>query len=105
MAEILESIMLICFGFSWPISVVKNYRAKSAKGMSLAFILLIITGYIAGISAKFINNQINYVLVIYFINVVMVMMNLIIYFYNSHLDHKREQEGTKKATLPKTRVA
>ena len=105
MAEILESIMLICFGFSWPISVVKNYRAKSAKGMSLAFILLIITGYIAGISAKFINNQINYVLVIYFINVVMVMMNLIIYFYNSHLDHKRDQEGTKKATLPKTRVA
>ena len=31
MNEIFESIMLICFGFSWPISVIKNYRARSAK--------------------------------------------------------------------------
>ena len=26
-AEILETIMLICFGLSWPINVYKNIRA------------------------------------------------------------------------------
>ncbi len=96
MTEILESIMLICFGFSWPISVVKNYRAKSAKGMSVAFILFIIIGYLAGIAAKFLNHQINYVLVIYFVNLIMVSINLVLYFYNSHLDSKREHPEKRR---------
>lgn len=52
MAELLESTMLICFGLSWPMNLAKNIKAKSAKNMSLQFILLIITGYIAGITAK-----------------------------------------------------
>ena len=46
MAEILEAVMLMCFGFSWPISVIRNIRARTAKSMSLGFILLIIVGYI-----------------------------------------------------------
>ena len=54
MAEILETIMLICFGCSWPMNAYKNAKAKSAKNMSLSFTLLIITGYVAGIAAKFI---------------------------------------------------
>lgn len=98
MTEILESIMLVCFGFSWPISVVKNYRAKSAKGMSMAFILFIIIGYLAGIAAKFLNHQINYVLVIYFVNLIMVSINLVLYFYNSHLDSKRERLEKRRIT-------
>lgn len=103
MTEILESIMLVCFGFSWPISVVKNYRAKSAKGMSMAFILFIIIGYLAGIAAKFLNHQINYVLVIYFVNLIMVSINLVLYFYNSHLDNKRER--LEKRRIAKTAQA
>ena len=51
-AQILEAVMLVCFGCSWPMNLVKNYRAKSAKAMSMGFILLIITGYAAGIIAK-----------------------------------------------------
>ena len=35
MTEVLESVMLICFGLSWPISVVKNIKAHTAKNMSL----------------------------------------------------------------------
>ena len=54
MGSILETVMLVCFGFSWPLNVIKAYRAKTAKGTSLPFILLIIAGYIAGISAKLI---------------------------------------------------
>ena len=54
MGGILETAMLICFGCSWPINLVKNYKCRSAKGMSLPFILLLIVGYVAGICAKFI---------------------------------------------------
>lgn len=68
MAEILETIMLICFGCSWPISVMKNIRAKTAKSTSLGFILLILTGYIAGIAAKIYTHRINYVLLVYLFN-------------------------------------
>ena len=88
MGEILETVMLICFGISWPVSVYKNLKAKTAKSMSLGFIILIITGYLAGISAKFYNGRLNYVLVVYIINLVMVSINLFVYFLNRNYDKK-----------------
>jgi len=91
MGSILETIMLVCFGFSWPLNVMKAYRAKTAKGTSLPFILLIITGYIAGISAKLISGQINYVLIAYVLNLAIVSLNVIVYFRNVSLDKKRLQ--------------
>ena len=90
-AEILESIMLICFGFSWPISVYKNIKAKTAKNISLNFILLIIFGYLAGICAKITTKSYNYVLLVYFINLAMVSVNLLVYFRNRQLDKKRKE--------------
>ncbi len=92
MSSILEATMLICFGLSWPINTMKAYRARSAKNMSLPFILMIISGYLAGISAKLLTNQTNYVLVVYFINLVVVSLNLMVYFRNKKLDI-----GDKKA--------
>ena len=92
MGSILETVMLVCFGFSWPLNVIKAYRAKTAKGTSLPFILLIITGYIAGISAKLISGQINYVLIAYILNLAIVSLNVIIYYRNVSLDKKRLQE-------------
>ncbi len=86
MSEVLESVMLICFGLSWPVSVVKNIKAHTAKSMSLPFILLIIMGYIAGISAKLINHNLSYVLVIYFLNLFFVSINLVVYFINRSYD-------------------
>lgn len=93
MGGILETAMLICFGCSWPINLVKNYKCRSAKGMSLPFILLLMVGYIAGISAKFIlgvNVHNAYVLVVYLLNLAMVMANLFVYFRNCALDRKAE---------------
>lgn len=92
MGSILETVMLVCFGFSWPLNVIKAYRAKTAKGTSLPFILLIITGYIAGISAKLISGQINYVLIAYILNLAIVSLNVIVYFRNVSLDKKCLQE-------------
>ena len=91
MGSILETVMLICFGFSWPLNVIKAYKAKTAKGTSLPFILLIITGYIAGISAKIISGQISYVLIAYILNLAIVSLNVIVYFRNVSLDKKRLQ--------------
>ena len=46
MAELFEIIMIVCFGFSWPVNVIKSYRARTTKGKSLAFLLLISIGYV-----------------------------------------------------------
>lgn len=93
MASILETTMLICFGFSWPLNVIKAWRARSAKGTSLPFILLIITGYIAGIAAKIINGQVNYVLAAYILNLAIVTLNLVVYFRNVALDKKNDENN------------
>ena len=92
MGSILETVMLVCFGFSWPLNVMKAYKAKTAKGTSLPFILLIVAGYIAGITAKVITDQINYVLIAYIVNLAIVSLNIVIYFRNVSLDKKRLQE-------------
>lgn len=93
MVEILEVIMLVCFGFSWPINAIKAYKARTAKGKSLWFLLLIITGYIAGITSKLINESYMasfdtkwYVLFFYVLNMIMVCTDLGIYFRNRKLD-------------------
>lgn len=99
MPEILETIMLICFGVSWPISIYKNYKSRTAAGMSKFFIYLIIVGYIAGITAKIATENYSYVLVAYIINLVMLLINLCIYYRNSHLDRQREQNEVKSNTV------
>ena len=88
MSSIFETIMLVCFGLSWPINVIKAYKVRTAKAISLPFILLIFTGYIAGISAKIVSGQINYVLVVYLINLAIVILYIVVYFRNVALDKK-----------------
>lgn len=88
MAPIFETVMLICFGLSWPLNVIKAYKARTTKGTSLPFILLIITGYIAGITAKLVSGQINYVLAVYLLNLVIVSLNVAVYIRNAALDRK-----------------
>ena len=36
--EICEMIMIISFGVSWPLNVIKSYKARTTKGKSLAFL-------------------------------------------------------------------
>ncbi len=95
MAELLESTMLICFGLSWPMNLAKNIKAKSARNMSLQFILLIITGYIAGISAKIYNHRFNYVLVVYLLNLIVVSANVVVYFINCRYDRQAKEANAK----------
>lgn len=93
MSEILEIIMVLSFGASWPFNVMKSYKARTTKGKSLLFLLLIFFGYIAGICSKLTNAAYMaafaskwYVLVFYCINFVMVGADLVIYVRNHKLD-------------------
>ncbi len=79
---IFESIMLVCFGLSWPISVYKSLKSKTTKGKSLLFIFAIIIGYISGIFGKILNNDINYVLILYCFNLIIVSFDLALFFIN-----------------------
>lgn len=51
--RVLETAMLICFGCSWPISILKSWRTKFVRGKSIGFMVLVFTGYLAGAMAKF----------------------------------------------------
>ncbi len=93
MAEILEVIMILSFGASWPLNVMKSYKARTTKGKSLAFLLLIFFGYIAGIASKLVNDAYMaeigkkwYVLFFYVLNLLMVGADLVLYARNSKLD-------------------
>ena len=93
MAEILEVIMIVSFGCSWPLNVIKSYKARTTKGKSLAFLLLIFFGYIAGIASKFVNESYManisekwYVLFFYVLNFIMVGADLVMYIRNRKLD-------------------
>jgi len=95
MSEILEIVMILSFGASWPMNVMKSYKARTAKGKSLAFLCLIFFGYIAGIISKFVNQSYMasfsdkwYVLFFYFLNLIMVGADIVIYFRNKRIDKK-----------------
>ncbi|MCF0136485.1 MAG: hypothetical protein HUJ69_08710 [Lachnospiraceae bacterium] len=91
MSSVFEAIMLISFGFSWPVNAVKAYKLRTAKSTSLAFLLLIEVGYVCGILAKILSGNINYVIFFYILNFVIVSSNIIIYFRNRKLDKEAEK--------------
>lgn len=99
MTQALEATMLVCFGLSWPMNLIKNIKAGTAKSMSLKFILLIIFGYVAGITAKLVTGQMNYVLIVYILNILVVSLNLVVYFVNKHKDKVRERNGVTPAVV------
>lgn len=96
MAEILEIIMVVSFGASWPLNVLKSYRARTTKGKSLGFLCLILFGYIAGIASKLVNEAYManfaskwYVLFFYVLNFIMVGTDLLLYIRNYRLDREK----------------
>ena len=96
MAEVLEVIMIISFGASWPVNVIKSYKSRTTKGKSLVFLILIMLGYIMGIASKLSNATYMasistkwYVLLFYLLNLIMVSIDLSLYFRNYKLDKVR----------------
>ena len=89
LAEILEIVMVVSFGASWPLNVMKSWKSRTTKGKSLPFLCLIFFGYIAGIISKLVSPTYKwYVLFFYCLNLVMVGVDLALYARNYQLDKK-----------------
>ena len=81
--------MLVCFGLSWPINAMKAWKAGTAAGTSWMFLALITLGYLAGIAAKFVGGNVNWVLAVYLINLAALVVNWLVFARNKSLDAKR----------------
>lgn len=93
LATVFEILMVVCFGASWPLNIVRAYKSRTTKGTSLFFLLLIETGYVGGIASKVFTildkglSWLGYVaLAFYIINLLMVFLGIVIYFRNLKLD-------------------
>ena len=88
--SLFEAMMLVCFGLSWPMNILKSWRTRSAVGKSLAFLLIIEVGYICGMLNKVLV-KFDWVFFLYVLNFCMVGTDVILYFRNRRLDRLRAQ--------------
>lgn len=92
MSQFLEAVMVVLFGISWPLNIMKSLKSRTAKGKSLPFLIFIWVGYIAGIASKLVSGNITYVFVFYVLNLIMVSIDFCLYFRNVRLDKEREAQ-------------
>ena len=82
LGQLLEIAMMVCFGCSWPNNIRTTLKNRSAKGKSLAFLLLIDAGYLCGILGKLCSGHaVWYILAMYILNFSMVTTDICLYFY------------------------
>lgn len=86
LAELLEAMMIVSFGISWPLSIIRSYRSRSTKGKSVLFSFFILFGYICGIVAKLMLHKYNLAFYFYILNITMVSIDICLYFRNLRLD-------------------
>lgn len=92
--NLLEALMILCFGLSWPISIRKSWVSRTAKGKSLFFEVFIWIGYVFGIANKFIqygqNPERSWIFFLawafYFLNIAEITVDMVLYFRNKKLD-------------------
>jgi hypothetical protein len=90
--SILEALMLICFGISWPFSLIRSWRARSSKGKSLLYLELLDLAYVSGILHKTIVS-LDIVLGLYILNFLMVSADIVLYFRNARLDRLHDEQS------------
>ncbi len=90
MSNILEIMMMVAFGVSWPFSLIKSAKARTTEGKSLPFLLLIDFGYACGIAWKIIewnkSGNFSYPVLVYIINLSMVVADTLLYFRNRRIE-------------------
>lgn len=88
--SVFEIIMLVCFGAAWPFSIYRSYRSRSTSGKSIAFLFIILIGYISGLVHKVLNN-LDLVIVLYGVNAVMVSVDILLYFRNRRFERMKAE--------------
>ena len=86
--SIFEIIMLVCFGAAWPASIYRSYVSRATAGKSLAFLLIIEAGYVAGIFHK-LSNDPDLVIYLYILNGIMVFADIILYWRNRRIESQQ----------------
>ena len=79
--SIFEALMMVCFGVSWPMSIYKTIKVKNPSGKRVAFLYLVIAGYLAGIVSKIVGGHVNWVIALYALNALMVGTDLVLVCY------------------------
>lgn len=102
MTDLLEALMIFCFGLSWPISIRKSWVSRTAKGKSLFFEFFIWVGYVFGIIRKVMlwssaSGSLDWLFYLswffYVLNIVEITIDMALYFRNVKLDQEREAEA------------
>lgn len=96
MGQLLEGLMMVCFGLSWPFNIVKAYRSRTARGKSVIFDVLLLCGYGCGIASKLLGQTVSYVVIVYFINISMVTVDLCLTLRNKALDYAADRRTEKE---------
>ena len=99
MTDLLEALMILCFGLSWPISIRKSWISRTAKGKSLFFEIFLLIGYAFGIARKIIqvsamgsSGFIFYLsFFFYVLNFIEISIDVALYFRNTKLDKLAEE--------------
>ena len=84
--------MLLCFGASWPFNIIKSLRSRTAKGKSAAYEILVLVGYLFGLTSKFISGHLTYVVAVYVLDLAMVSTDLVLTFRNRRLDRLADKQ-------------
>ncbi len=88
--QLCEIAMLCAFGFSWPFNIAKALKAKTARGKSVGFELLILTGYLIGLFGKLYawktTGSLAYSTWFYIADILMVSVDLGLYIVNARRD-------------------
>jgi hypothetical protein len=82
--SVFELLMLLCFGAAWPFSIYKSLKSHSIKGKSLAFLVIVWVGYLAGVLHKFLYH-LDVVIVFYIINLAMVSIDTVLFLRNRRI--------------------
>lgn len=83
--SIFEIIMLLCFGAAWPFSICRSFKSRRTGGKSVAFLFIVMIGYVAGIANK-IFYRFDNVVYLYALNLTMVAIDTMLWFRNRRLE-------------------
>ncbi len=90
--SIFEALMLLSFGAAWPIQLYKSYVSRKTAGKSIAFSYVVIFGYLAGITHKIVYSR-DIVMALYIINLIMVSIDVYLYYRNKGIEKKEENKS------------
>lgn len=83
--SIFEIVMLVCFGAAWPFSIYKSMKTRRNGGKSLAFLIIVIVGYVSGIINKLLYKP-DFVVWLYALNATMVSIDAVLWLRNRRLE-------------------